>query len=40
MTKVICIVAVLIGYAFLGYFKAKAKKEEDQLIEEWRKGFK
>lgn len=40
MTKVICVVAVLIGYAVLGWFKAKAKKEEDQLIEQWRRDFK
>jgi len=40
MVKAICVLAVLIGYAVLGYVKAKSKKEEDALIEEWRKGFK
>jgi hypothetical protein len=40
MVRVICAVIVITGYAVLGYVKAKAKKEEDQLIEQWRRDFK
>lgn len=40
MVKVICILFAIIGYAVLGYFKVSAKKAEDVLIAEQRKGLK